>query len=70
MDERESTTDGGVASQRPSSVTGPKTCANCGAVIDEYEWFPIRGREDADGEFQVYPFCGEGCVESWDGPAE
>lgn len=42
-----------------------KTCVTCGAVIDEYEWFPIRGREDEDGEFRLYSFCSEECVESW-----
>lgn len=44
-----------------------ETCATCGAPIDEYEWHPIRGRRDDDGEFALYPFCSDGCVESWDG---
>lgn len=51
-------------------VTGSKTCANCGDSIDEHEWFPIRGREDDDGEFRLYSFCSEECAEAWeaDGP--
>lgn len=51
-------------------MTGSKTCANCGDRIDEREWFPIRGREDEGGEFQLYSFCSEECAEAWeaDGP--
>lgn len=56
-------TVGGDARPR-EAVT--KTCATCGAVIDEYEWFPIRGHEDEDGEFRLFSFCSEECVESWE----
>lgn len=68
MSNRERKTEAEVTGGEQSCETEPQTCTNCGFAIDEYEWFPIRGRTDGDGEFRIYSFCSEECVESWQGP--
>lgn len=41
-------------------------CANCGAEIDGSEWHPVRATHDEDGEFRIYAFCSEECLEEWE----
>lgn len=62
----ESEADATVGGGTRTRAVGTKTCVTCGAVIDEKEWFPVRGREDEDGEFRIYSFCSEECVGSWE----
>lgn len=66
MSDQEGTTDGESTRTERTPETGTKTCANCGITVNEYEWFPIRGRTDEDGDFRIYSFCSEECVESWE----
>lgn len=47
---------------------GVTTCAECGTPVDEFEWYPIRGERDEDGEFLLHSFCSQECVESWELP--
>lgn len=68
MSEQSQQTETGAAGTGPESGTIGKTCANCGASIDEYDWHPIRGREDDDGEFDLFSFCSEECVAAWEQP--
>ena len=64
MSERDGTAEGDADEPTRSETT---VCASCGDVIDESEWYPIRGRTDGDGEFRLFSFCSEGCVDSWAG---
>lgn len=70
MSDHDPMADADVDDLRPPGAIGTETCATCDAPIDEYEWFPIRGRAAGDGKFHVYSFCDEGCLEAWDGPSE
>lgn len=42
-----------------------ETCANCGDAINCSEWHPVRASND-DGEFRIYAFCSEECLEKWE----
>lgn len=66
MSDQESTIEREITQTKQIPETGTKTCANCGITVNEYEWFPIRGRTDEDDEFRIYSFCSEECVESWE----
>lgn len=66
MKEQESPSGDDISQIEQIPEARMKTCTNCGIIVNEYEWFPIRGRTDEEDEFQVYPFCSEGCVQSWE----
>lgn len=43
-----------------------EVCTNCGDEIDSTEWHPVRATHDEDGEFRIYAFCSEECLEEWE----
>ena len=43
----------------------PEVCATCGDEIDGSEWHPVRATRDENGEFRIYAFCSEECLEKW-----
>ena len=45
--------------------TPETTCAQCEAVIETSEWYPVTKERDEDGELQFYSFCSERCQVAW-----
>lgn len=56
----------GEVSSTESTADLARTCANCGDRLELDEWCPVVTRTDDEGNLQLYSFCDEDCMVSWE----